>query len=145
MFVSHCHAVLCSCGRLRLKFSPTCLSVSCPIPKCYDTLPLVTVLNGRRRVETDVEWPESGSAILVFTCPPDYCTWQSLPPIASRYLRRLSNLPVCLSVSKKGLNLLIFFFFAFSGMFMVACYTCICFSKEEEWKCQWKCVIMNKK
>lgn len=40
--------------------------------------------------------------MLVFTCPPDYCTWQSLPPIAFRYLRRLSNLPVCLSLSQKG-------------------------------------------
>lgn len=53
-------------------------------------------------METDVEWPESGSAILVFTCPPDYCTWQSLPPIAFRYLRHLSNLPVRLSLSEKG-------------------------------------------
>lgn len=40
----HYHAVLWSFSRLSLKFSPSCLSVPRPIPKCYDTLPLVMVL-----------------------------------------------------------------------------------------------------
>lgn len=62
--------------------------------------------------------PESGSAILVFTCPLDYCTWQSLPPIAFRYLRRLSNFPVRLSLLEKGID---YEPFAFYWMFMVVC------------------------
>lgn len=74
--------------------------------------------------------PESGSAILVFTCPLDYCTWQSLPPIAFRYLRRLSNFPVRLSLLKKGsiMNRLHFI----GCLWLSVAY--ICFSKEEEWK-----------
>lgn len=39
---------------------------------------------------------ERGSAILVFTCPPDYCSWRFLPPIPFRYLRRFTYMFVCL-------------------------------------------------
>lgn len=65
---------------------------------CYAAFSVGAKINGER-------WRlmYCGSAILVFTCPPDFCTWQSLPPIAFRYLRRLRNLPVYLSLSEKGL------------------------------------------
>lgn len=75
------------------------------LPQCFMSHTEVlrrTAFSDGAKNDVDVEWPESGSAILVFTCPPDYCTWRSLPPIAFRYLRRFEQ-PSCLSVlSEKG-------------------------------------------
>lgn len=122
------------CSGLSLKFRlfPAHLSVFSPKPKCYDTLPLVTVLKKKKKwqngvVETDPVKPESGSAIVVFTCTPNYCMWHSLPPIAFRYLRRLSNiLLVRLSLSERE-------WFILTVCNMLNVYICCTIDKEGEY------------
>lgn len=69
-------------------FPPTCLSISCPLPKCYNTLPLVTVLKtmiGRGGIGHNKtrEWQWYVSVY-----------WSTEPPITFRYLRPFSNLHV---------------------------------------------------
>lgn len=78
----HYHAVLWSFSRLSLKFSPH----ASPCFMSHTEVLWLTAFSDGAKMNDREAWRlmESGSAILVFTCPPDYCTWQSLPPIAFR-------------------------------------------------------------